>query len=432
MNERELAQGLLDFLHEGKTAYNAVDVMKRDLLSIGYTELNAKDTWSLNEGDKAFYTKNDSALFVIQVGKDSLNQGFKMAGAHTDSPTFRVKPKAEMVEEGFLKLNVETYGGPILSTWFDRPLSLAGRVMVKGENLLNPAALMVDLEKPILYIPSLAIHMNRKVNEGVELDKQKHVLPIMGMVNEDFNKENFIKSLVAKRLKINEEEILDYDLFAYEVEKGCFVGLNEELISSKRQDNLSMVHAILEAQKAAEDFSGINIGAFFDNEECGSASKQGADSTLLRDLMERVYYSLGGDRSGFLKNLEKSFMISADLAHSIHPNYKDMHDPTNHPVMNKGPVMKISANQRYTSDGDSMSVFKSLCEEAEVPYQYFVNRSDLAGGSTIGPIGSTHLPIRTIDIGNAILGMHSARELGGVKDHFYLVKALEVYFNLKA
>ncbi len=432
MNERELAEDLLQFLHEGKTAYNAVEQMKNDLLSLGYKQLLGEKSWTLKEGDRGFYTKNDSSLFVIQIGKDPLNQGFKMAGAHTDSPTFRVKPKAEMVEEGFLKLNVETYGGPILSTWFDRPLSLAGRVMIKGDHILTPKTLMVDLEKPILYIPSLAIHMNRKVNEGVEVNKQKHVLPIMGMVDEDFVKEGFIRSLIAKAVQINEEEILDYDLFAYEVEKGCFVGLNEELISSKRQDNLSMVHAILEAQKNAKDFSGINIGAFFDNEECGSASKQGADSTLLRDLMERVYYSLGGDRKGFLENLEKSFMISADLAHSIHPNYKDMHDPTNHPVINKGPVMKISANQRYTSDGDSMSVFKGLCQEAEVPYQYFVNRSDLQGGSTIGPIGTTHLPIRTIDIGNAILGMHSARELGGVKDHFYLVKALQVYFNIKA
>ncbi len=431
MNERELAEGLLQFLHDGKTAYNAVDVMRRDLLALGYQELKGEESWELNEGDKAFYTKNDSSLFVIQIGKDALEKGFKMAGAHTDSPTFRVKPNAEMVEEGFLKLNVETYGGPILSSWFDRPLSLAGRVIVKGDSLLKPKTLMVDLEKPILYIPSLAIHMNRKVNEGVEVNKQKHVLPIMGLVDEDFKKEGFINSLVAKSLKINEEEILDYDLFAYEVEKGSFVGLNEELISSKRQDNLSMVHAILEAQKLAKDFSGINIGAFFDNEECGSASKQGADSTLLRDLMERVYYSLGGDRGGFLKNLEKSFMISADLAHSIHPNYKEMHDPTSHPVINKGPVMKISANQRYTSDADSMSVFKALCLEADVPYQYFVNRSDLQGGSTIGPIGTTHLPIRTIDIGNAILGMHSARELGGVKDHHYLVKALEVYFNLR-
>lgn len=432
MNERELAEGLLQFLHEGKTAYNVVDVMRKDLLSLGYQELKGQETWKLLEGDRAFYTKNDSSLFVIQVGKEALKQGFKMAGAHTDSPTFRVKPNAEMVEEGFLKLNVETYGGPILSTWFDRPLSLAGRVMVKGEHILNPKTMVVDLEKPILYIPSLAIHMNRKVNEGVEVNKQKHVLPIMGMVDEDFEKEGFIKALVAKTLDIKVEDILDYDLFAYEVEKGCFVGLHEELISSKRQDNLSSVHAILEAQKMAKDFSGINIGAFFDNEECGSASKQGADSTLLRDLMERVYYSLGGDRSGFLQNLEKSFMISADLAHSVHPNYKDMHDPTNHPVINQGPVIKVSANQRYTSDGDSMSVFKGLCEEADVPCQYFVNRSDLQGGSTIGPIGSTHLPIRTIDIGNALLAMHSARELGGVQDHYYLVKALQIYFNLKA
>jgi aspartyl aminopeptidase len=335
------------------------------------------------------------------------------------------------VQDGFLKLNVETYGGPILSTWFDRPLSLAGRVMVKGEHILRPKSVMVDFRKPVLYIPSLAIHMNRKVNEGVEINKQKHVLPVMMMVEKDFEKKGFLKKMVAEHLGEEVESILDFDLFVYEAEKGSLCGFNEEFISSKRQDNLSMTHSILTAIKKAEAFSGINIAAFFDNEECGSASKQGADSTLLRDLMERVFYALGGTREGFLKSLESSFMISADLAHSVHPNYNDMHDPTSRPLINKGPVIKISANQRYTSDADSMSVFTELCEKAEVPYQYFVNRSDLAGGSTIGPIGSTHLPIRTLDIGNAILGMHSVRELGGVKDHLYLTRALEVYFNLK-
>ncbi|HBT19762.1 MAG TPA: M18 family aminopeptidase [Clostridiaceae bacterium] len=431
MEEKKLAMELIDFLHESSTAFQAVDIMKKDLLEKGYEELDPKAPWTLKEGDKAFYTKNDSALFVVQVGKNPLARGFKMAGAHTDSPTFRIKPQSEMVQDGFLKLNVETYGGPILATWFDRPLSLAGRVMVKGDHILAPKTRLIDFKKPMLYIPSLAIHMNREVNKGVEVHKQKHVLPVVTMVGEQFEKKDFIKTLVAKELGISIEEILDFDLFLYEVEKGSLCGLEEEFISSKRQDNLSSVHSIFMAMKEAKDFAGVHIGAFFDNEECGSASKQGADSTLLRDLMERVYYALGGDREGFLKSLEHSFMISADLAHSVHPNYSEMHDPTSRPVINKGPVMKISANQRYTSDADSMSVFVNLCEEAKVPYQSFVNRSDLPGGSTIGPIGSTHLPIRTIDIGNPLLGMHSVRELGGVKDHLYLTKALRVYFNLQ-
>ncbi len=431
MEEKKLALELIDFLHESSTAFQAVEVMKKSLTESGYQEIEGEKKWSLKEGDRVFYTKNGSSLFVVQIGENPLEGGFKMAGAHTDSPTFRIKPDAEIVQDGFLKLNVETYGGPILSTWFDRTLSLAGRVMVKGEHILRPKSVMVDFRKPVLYIPSLAIHMNRKVNEGVEINKQKHVLPVMMMVEKDFEKKGFLKKMVAEHLGEEVESILDFDLFVYEAEKGSLCGFNEEFISSKRQDNLSMTHSILTAIKKAEAFSGINIAAFFDNEECGSASKQGADSTLLRDLMERVFYALGGTREGFLKSLESSFMISADLAHSVHPNYNDMHDPTSRPLINKGPVIKISANQRYTSDADSMSVFTELCEKAEVPYQYFVNRSDLAGGSTIGPIGSTHLPIRTLDIGNAILGMHSVRELGGVKDHLYLTKALEVYFNLK-
>lgn len=431
MEEKKLALELIDFLHESSTAFQAVEVMKKDLISSGYQEIEGEKKWTLKEGDRVFYTKNGSSLFVVQIGENPLEGGFKMAGAHTDSPAFRIKPDAEIVQDGFLKLNVETYGGPILSTWFDRPLSLAGRVMVKGDHILKPKSVMVDFRKPVLYIPSLAIHMNRKVNEGVEINKQKHVLPVMMMVEKDFEKKGFLKKMVAEHLGEEVESILDFDLFVYEAEKGSLCGFNEEFISSKRQDNLSMTHSILTAVKKAEAFSGINIAAFFDNEECGSASKQGADSTLLRDLMERVYYALGGSREEFLKSLESSFMISADLAHSVHPNYNDMHDPTNRPIINKGPVIKISANQRYTSDADSMSVFTELCEKAQVPYQYFVNRSDLAGGSTIGPIGSTHLPIRTLDIGNAILGMHSVRELGGVKDHLYLTKALEVYFNLK-
>lgn len=434
MNEKDFGLELIDFLHKSPTAYNAVEVMKEDLLKEGYKEIKGNEKWSLAKGDKVFFTKNNSAIFILNIGEDPLEKGFKIMGAHTDSPSFRVKPNSEILSEGFLKLNVETYGGPILSTWFDRPLSLAGRVSLKSDNPLSPRNKIIDLKNPLLYIPSVAIHMNREVNDGVKIDKQKHVLPVVGLnegLFQDKNEEKeFIKNLLAKNLNVKSKEILDFDLFAYEVEKGSFVGINEEFISSKRQDNLGMVHCGLEAIKESKKFSGINVAAFFDNEECGSSSKQGADSPLLRNLLERVYFSLGGDREGFLRNLESSFMISADLAHSIHPNYSDYHDPTNRPVINKGPVIKVSANQSYTSDSDSNASFISLCEKAKVPYQFFVNRSDLRGGSTIGPIGTSHLPIRTLDIGNAILGMHSVRELSGVKDHLYLYKVLVEYFNL--
>lgn len=430
MDYRMRAQKLIDFLHASPTAYNAVAVMRSTLKESGYRELSPQESWTLEEGDRVFYVKNESALFVAQIGKNPLEGGFKMAGAHTDSPSFRVKPDAEMVKDGFLQLNVETYGGPILSSWFDRPLSLAGRVLLRGDHPLRPKSRIVDLRRPILYIPSLAIHMNRKVNEGVEVNRQKHVLPILTMVAGDFEKKGFLRRLVAEALSVEGDAILDFDLFLYETEKGSFVGLEEEFISSKRQDNLSSVHAILEALEGAGTFTGINLGAFFDNEECGSASKQGADSTLLRDIMERIHHGLGGTREGFLKALESSFMISADLAHSVHPNYSEMHDPTNRPLLNKGPVVKISANQRYTSDGDSTSVFVELANQVGAPVQTFVNRSDLAGGSTIGPIGSTHLPIRTIDIGNPLLGMHAVRELGGVRDHGDLIKILTAYFSL--
>ena len=429
MDKMELAGRLLEFLHESQTAFNAVEVMKKELLSEGYQELDGDVKWSLMEGDKAFYTKNGSSLFMVRIGSDPLVKGFRMVGAHTDSPGFRIKPGAEMVNDGFLRLNTETYGGPILSTWFDRPLTLAGRVVLKGDSPLKPRMETVNFRRPMLIIPSVAIHFNRNVNEGVAIDKQKHVLPVMSMAGKDFAKENLIRDLVAEEMNVAPEEILDYDLFLCEAEKGIVMGLSHEFISSKRQDNLNSVHGAMEALKAAEVGSGIRVAAFFDNEECGSRSKQGADSVLLANLLERVYYSLGGDREGFLRSLESSFMISADLAHSVHPNYADMHDPVNRPLLNKGPVIKLSANQKYTTDGDSAAAFSEICRKAEVPFQTFVNRSDLAGGSTIGPAAASHLPVRSVDIGTPLLGMHSVRELGGVDDHLYLVKALKVFFE---
>lgn len=430
--QKELAQNLIDFTYESPTAFHAVENLKNTLNEKGFIHLKEEDRWELKKQGKYYITKNDSALIAFVVGTGNVAEhGFKLIGAHTDSPTFRIKPNPEMVVENtYVKLNTEVYGGPILNTWFDRPLSVAGRVMLKGENPLNPVIKLVNINKPILIIPNLAIHMNRDVNNGVALNRQKDVLPMIGLVNETLEKDKYLLNTIAKELNVEACEILDFDLFLYEYEKGCIMGLSEEFISTQRLDDLSMVHAGIKALLDSKVTNGTNVMVCFDNEEVGSTTKQGADSNLLAHLLERIVLNLGGDKEDYFRALTKSFMISADLAHAVHPNSPEKHDPINKPVINKGPVIKVSANQKYTSDADSVAVYVAICEKAGVPYQKFVNRSDAAGGSTIGPINSSHLHIRSVDMGSPILAMHSVRELGGVMDHYYTTKSFEEFFNL--
>lgn len=430
--QKELAQNLIDFTYESPTAFHAVENLKNTLNEKGFIHLKEEDRWELKKQGKYYITKNDSALIAFVVGTGNVAEhGFKLIGAHTDSPTFRIKPNPEMVVENtYVKLNTEVYGGPILNTWFDRPLSVAGRVMLKGENPLNPVIKLVNINKPILIIPNLAIHMNRDVNNGVALNRQKDVLPMIGLVNETLEKDKYLLNTIAKELNVEACEILDFDLFLYEYEKGCIMGLSEEFISTPRLDDLSMVHAGIKALLDSKVTNGTNVMVCFDNEEVGSTTKQGADSNLLAHLLERIVLNLGGDKEDYFRALTKSFMISADLAHAVHPNSPEKHDPINKPVINKGPVIKVSANQKYTSDADSVAVYVAICEKAGVPYQKFVNRSDAAGGSTIGPINSSHLHIRSVDMGSPILAMHSVRELGGVMDHYYTTKSFEEFFNL--
>lgn len=430
--QKELAQNLIDFTYESPTAFHAVENLKNTLNEKGFIHLKEEDRWELKKEGKYYITKNDSALIAFVVGTgDVAEHGFKLIGAHTDAPTFRIKPNPEMVAENtYVKLNTEVYGGPILNTWFDRPLSVAGRVMLRGENPLNPVTRLVNINKPILIIPNLAIHMNRDVNNGVALNRQKDVLPMIGLVNETLEKDKYLLNTIAKELNVEACEILDFDLFLYEYEKGCIMGLSEEFISTPRLDDLSMVHAGIKALLDSKVTKGTNVMVCFDNEEVGSTTKQGADSNLLAHLLERIVLNLGGDKEDYFRALTKSFMISADLAHAVHPNSPEKHDPINKPVINKGPVIKVSANQKYTSDAESVAVYVAICEKAGVPYQKFVNRSDAAGGSTIGPINSSHLHIRSVDMGSPILAMHSVRELGGVMDHYYTTKSFEEFFNL--
>lgn len=432
MEERRLAEELIDFLYDSPTAFHAVSNVKKMLNGDNFVELTEGSKWNIEKGGKYYTTKNDSALIAFTVGEGEIEEeGFKLVGAHTDSPTFRIKPNSEMVSEGsYIKLNTEVYGGLIRSTWMDRPLSIAGRVVIKGKNPLKPQTELVNINRPVLIIPNLAIHMNREVNAGSELNPQTHLLPLIAMVNEGLEKDNLLLKTIAKELKVEASDILDFDLYLYEFEKGCLVGLNEEFISAGRLDDLQMVHAGIKAIMESPSLRGINVMVCFDNEEVGSLSKQGADSDFLKNTLERITLCLGKSREDFFRAISHSFIISADNAHAVHPNYPEKCDPTTRPVINKGPVIKLAANCAYTTDADSSAVYETICREAGVPVQKFVNRSDMRGGSTIGPISSSHLNIRSVDIGNPTFAMHSVRELAGVKDHAYAIKSFIKFFSL--
>ncbi|MBP2651923.1 MAG: family aminopeptidase 2 [Firmicutes bacterium] len=430
--ELNFAQQLIDFIYESPTAFHAVSTVKDILSNCGFREVKEADPWNLEQGGKFFVTKNDSAIAAFVLGTGNIEEcGFKIVGAHTDSPSFRIKPAPEIASEGsYVKLNTEVYGGPILNTWLDRPLAVAGRITVRSEDILYPETRLVNIRKPILIIPNLAIHMNREINKGVELNAQKDLLPLMAQVNESLEKGDYLLNAIAEELKLAVDSIIDFDLFLYEYEKGTIIGLNNEFISSGRLDDLAMVHAGIAALTRVEAVAATNVMIAFDNEEVGSGTKQGGDSQFFSNVLERIVLSQGKGREDFFRALAKSFMLSADLAHAVHPNLGDKHDPVLRPFLNKGPVIKISANQSYTTDSNSDAVYEEICKKASVPVQKFVNRSDLKGGSTIGPISATHLDIRSIDIGNPILAMHSVRELAGVLDHTFITSSFEEFYKL--
>ncbi len=430
--EKEFARSLIDFIDNGPSPFHVVKEAEELLCEKGFEELKLSDSWTLEKEGKYFVKSNSSALIAFRVGKGNLEEdGFKLIGAHTDSPTFRIKPKPEIDVEGkYLKLNTEVYGGPILSTWFDRPLSLAGRIAVRTQNPLRPKEVIVDMEDPIMIIPNLAIHMNRKVNEGVNINPQVDTLPLLSMIEEGFEKEDYLVKLIGERTGIKPEDILDFDLFLYTTEKGSLIGPKEEFISIGKLDNLAMVHAGLHGIIDSQAHNATRVLACFDNEEVGSTTKQGAASPLLRTVLERIAISFGKSREDYYRALANSFMISADMAHALHPNNTGKNDLTNKPVINGGPVIKIAASQAYTSDSMSIAVYESICKSAGIPVQKFVNRSDERGGSTIGPISTSQLNIPSVDIGNPILAMHSVRELGGVFDHYNVYRSFKEFYEI--
>ena len=418
----ETTEKLLDFIEKSPTAFQAVDEMQKRLTENGFEVLSEKEYWKLVPGGKYLVTRNNSALIAFCIPEKE-SRVFHIMASHSDSPSFKIKENPEIkVDNSYVKLNVEKYGGMLMAPWFDRPLSVAGRVIIRRNDGLEEK--LVDIKRDLVMIPNLAIHMNREANNGVAYNLQKDLQPLFAAGNTD----RTLLEIIAEQTGVKKEDIISHDLFLYNRMPGTIWGADKEFVSSARLDDLQCAFASMEGLLRAQNHESIAVHCVMDNEEVGSGTKQGAASTFLKDTLLRINMGLGRTYEEYLMTLAGSFMVSADNAHALHPNYTDKTDPTNHPVLNKGIVIKFNANQKYCTDAVSAAIFKELCTKAGVPYQTFVNRSDIAGGSTLGNISNTQVPMNTVDIGLPQLAMHSPYETAGVKDTEYLVRAAEELF----
>ena len=425
VNEKdiEITQELFDFIEKSPTAFHAVEQMKERLDEAGYRQLLEGAKWELNPDGKYYVIRNGSAIIAFRI-PESEAQGFQIMASHSDSPTFRIKENPEMkVEQAYVKLNVEKYGGMLCAPWFDRPLSVAGRVIVKDGNKIKSK--LMSVERDLVMIPNLAIHMNREVNTGYQYNVQKDMLPLFSMSGE----EGEFEQLIADETGVEKEQIIGNDLYLYNRQKGSIWGANQEFLSIGRLDDLQCAFASLNGFLQAETGKSIPVHCVYDNEEVGSGTKQGAASTFLYDTLYRINESLGGSDGDYHRMLASSFMVSADNAHAVHPNYADKACPTNRPLLNEGVVIKISANQKYTTDGMAFAMFKEICDKANVPTQVFHNRSDMLGGSTLGNISGNQVAVNCVDIGLPQLAMHSPYETAGIKDTGYLISAAKTFFE---
>lgn len=452
--QQDATERLFAYIKEGTSPYQVVQNSAKLLAEAGFQSLDFRGKWKLQKG-KSYYTiPFGTTIFAFRVGgKVSEEPYFKMASAHSDHPGFRIKPVAEMTEKEYLKLDTESYGGVILNTWMDRPLAIAGKVCLRSDDVYAPDIIYMDTKRPVVTIPNLAIHMNRDVNKGVELNKQTEMNPLFGMKteenaktaeqqgnqkaedhsgSEDFVKD-FFKAYVARMLEVSKDEILDFDLYLYCAEGGCTIGVQDEFISSPRLDNLTsaeaLVYGITQSSIHAKTADDIAVIAIYDNEEIGSRSKQGADSTLTNLFLEKLMNGLGYDHMAYQDAVLRSFLLSVDVSHCMHPNYAAKNDPVNLCYLNKGIVIKIDSTQKYASDTEAVSIVQQLCDKNSIPYQKFVNRSDGTSGSTLGSIQSSWLPMKTVDLGVPLLAMHSARELMGREDQKALEELMCAYFG---
>ena len=414
---------LFKFIENSPSCFHAIKTITEELKNEGFVEIKEKDTWQIEQGKKYSVTRNLSSVIAFKIPQNDF-KSFNIVASHSDSPTFKIKANAEIeVKNKYVKLNTEKYGGMICSTWFDRPLSIAGRILVKENNAVKTH--LVNIDKDLVIIPNLAIHMNREVNDGYTYNAQIDMLPLYG----DNSSKGSLMKTIAKEAEVEEESILDTDLFLYNRMNGTKIGSNEEYISSPRLDDLECAFTSLSAFLSENTSNSASVYCVFDNEEVGSGTKQGADSTFLYDVLRRINISLGKTEEDYYRLISSSFMVSADNAHALHPNYTDKSDLTNKVYMNDGIVIKYNANQKYTTDAVSASIFKTICDSVDVPYQTFTNRSDILGGSTLGNISNAHVSLNTIDIGLAQLAMHSTYETAGAKDVTYMIDAIKAFYN---
>ncbi|MDO4261458.1 MAG: M18 family aminopeptidase [Eubacteriales bacterium] len=426
MRKTDGAERLRRLIGRGTSPFHAAEAVEQELLEAGYEPLVMNRPWQLERGGKYYVKHHGSTVAAFSVGNDG-SGGFRIAAAHTDFPGLRVKQHAELVQEGYARLNVEVYGGAILNTWLDRPLSASGRVALRSDDVFRPQMRLVDLKRPLFVIPNLAIHLNREVNKGVELNRQKELLPIAGAGGETIS-QGFFRELLARELKVRPEEILDYEIGLYNADRPEYVGMEEELLSAPRIDNLSGVQAILDGMLEGGR-EGVNVAVFFDHEEVGSRTKQGAGSTLLSMVLERISLGLERERGQFLQDLADSMLLSVDVGHAFHPNYGEKMDPTNHSGLNRGFCIKEASSQSYATDSWAVAVIEQLCMQEEIPYTKYFNRSDGTSGSTLGSIASSMIPVPTVDVGVPVLAMHSARELMGVRDMQALTDMVRAYYG---
>ncbi len=422
------AQDLLDFIDASPSPWHAVDSLLRRLEAAGFCRLDEAARWSLAPGGRYFVTRGGASLIAFSLGRSALPEaGFRLVGAHTDSPGLRLKPNAPHVVDGLSRLGVEVYGGPILATFADRDLSLAGRVVVRQDQA-GHATHLLRFEQPLLRLPNLAIHMNREVNEqGLKLNKQTELPLLLGLATEapvrDF------RELLARRLGCAETEIVTWELNVYDTQPGIFWGAEAEFIANSQLDNLASCHAALNALLAVESSEASCLAAFFDHEEVGSTSNAGAGSSFIEDVVERIVHSLKFEAEDRRRCLARSFFVSADMAHAWNPNFPSAYEPHHRVMVNAGPVIKINASQRYATGADSAARFIACCERANVPWQQYAHRSDLGCGSTIGPIVAARLGILSVDVGSPMWAMHSLRESAGALDPLYMTRALIEVFR---
>ena len=426
---RSLAQDLLNFIDASPSPWHAVNSVEKQLISAGFTQLDETAAWQLQAGSSYFVSRGGASIIAFTLGKQTLpDSGFRIVGAHTDSPGLRLKPQAAFGSNGLLRIGVEVYGGPILATFTDRDLSIAGRVTVRSANGHDTKLLKFD--DALMRLPNLAIHMNREVNDkGLVLNKQTE-LPLLFAESEDgVAADKQFLTYIAQSLNVAAADILTFELNVFDTQKGKFWGANQEFIADSQLDNLASCHAAITALLASKDQNASSVCALFDHEEVGSETATGASGSFLSDVINRIAICTGLSEEDRLRALANSFFISADMAHAYHPNYPGAYEPCHHVLVNKGPVIKTNANQRYATNADTAAHFITLCERAGVPYQQYAHRTDLGCGSTIGPIIASGLGVASVDVGSPMWAMHSIRESAGVVDHAYMVAVLKALFK---